>query len=204
MEQHKEPDIQLEQWNPPVKEWGPVYKAIFRAFGMIWRAGKIETVVLFFLMLIQGVLPVFILYLSKDAINMVIAIADMNDQSFWDAAPLLIGLALATIVMQIMEPIFLLVKSVLGDKMRRYVALLVMETANQHPGIAHFEDPKLHDQLQRVRRVEGSSADLVIYAFQAGSDFWALISVSYLSILVSSTGTPPSNVLRVTLRLGTL
>ena len=30
MEQHKEPDIQLEQWNLPVKEWGPVYKAIFR------------------------------------------------------------------------------------------------------------------------------------------------------------------------------
>ena len=49
---------------------------------MIWRAGKVETVVLFFLMLIQGVLPVFILYLSKDAINMVIAIADTNDQSF--------------------------------------------------------------------------------------------------------------------------
>lgn len=44
MEQHKEPDIQLEQWNPPVKEWGPVYKAIFRAFSMIWRAGKVETV----------------------------------------------------------------------------------------------------------------------------------------------------------------
>ena len=114
---------------------------------------------------------------------MVIAIADTNDQSFWDAAPLLIGLALATVIMQIMEPIFLLVKSVLGDKMRRYVALLVMETANQHPGIAHFEDPKLHDQLQRVRRVEGSSADLVIYAFQAGSDFWALISVAiFLSL----------------------
>ena len=50
MEQHKESDIQLEQWNPPVKEWGPVYKAIFRAFGMIWHAGKVETVVLFFLM----------------------------------------------------------------------------------------------------------------------------------------------------------
>ena len=44
MEQHKEPDIQLEQWNPPVKEWGPVYKSIFRAFSMIWRAGKVETV----------------------------------------------------------------------------------------------------------------------------------------------------------------
>ena len=183
MEQHKEPDIQLEQWNPPVKEWGPVYKAIFRAFSMIWRAGKVETVVLFFLMLIQGVLPVFILYLSKDAINMVIAISDTNDQSFGDAVPLLIALALATIVMQIMEPIFLLVKSVLGDKMRRYVALLVMETANQHPGIAHFEDPKLHNQLQRVRRVEGSSADLVIYAFQAGSDFWELLSVAlFLSL----------------------
>ena len=183
MKQQKEPDIQLEQWNPPVKEWGPVYKAIFRSFGMIWKAGKVETVVLFFLMLIQGVLPVCLLYLSKDAINMVIAIADTNDQSFGDAAPLLIGLALATVIMQIIEPIFLLVKSVLGDKMRRYVALLVMETANQHPGIAHFEDPKLHDQLQRVRHVEGSSADLVIYAFQAGSDFWALISVAiFLSL----------------------
>ena len=179
MEQQIEPDIQLEQWNPPVTEWGPVYKAIFRAFGMIWRAGKIQTVILFILMLIQGLLPVFILYLSKDAINMVIAIADTNDQSFWDAAPLLIGLAFATIVMQIIEPIFLLAKSILGDNMRRYVALLVMETANQHPGIAHFEDPKLHDQLQRVRHVEGSSADLVVYTFQAGSDFWELLSVSF-------------------------
>ena len=65
MEQHKEADIQLEQWNPPVKEWGPVYKAIFRAFSMIWRAGKVETVVLFLLMLVQGVLPVFILYLKQ-------------------------------------------------------------------------------------------------------------------------------------------
>ena len=183
MKKDKEPDIQLEEWSPPVKEWGPVYKAIFRAFGMIWKAGKVETFVLFFLMLIQGLLPVFILYLSKDAIDMVIAISDTNDQSFGSVVPLLIALALATIVMQIIEPIFLLVKSILGDKMRRYVALLVMETANQHPGIAHFEDPKLHDQLQRVRQVEGSSADLVVYAFQAGSDFWELLSVAlFLSL----------------------
>ena len=177
MKENKEPDIQLEEWNPPVKEWGPVYKAIFRAFGMIWRAGKIETLVLFFLMFIQGLLPAVILYLSKDAINMVIAISDANDQSFGDVAPILIALALATIAMQIIGPIFLLVKSILGDKMRRYVALLVMEAANRHPDIAHFEDPKLHDQLERVRQVEGSSADLVVYAFQAGSDFWGLISV---------------------------
>ena len=183
MEQQKEPDIQLEEWNPPVKEWGPVYKAIFRSFGMIWAAGKVEASVISLLMLIQGLLPALILYLSRDVIDMVIAISDSNDQSFRDVAPLLIALALATIVMQIMEPIFLLVKSILGDKMRRHVALLVMETANQHPGIAHFEDPKLHDQLQRVRQVEGSSADLVIHAFQAGSDFWALLSVAlFLSL----------------------
>ena len=106
--------------------------------------------------------------------------------------------------MQVMEPIFLLVKSVLGDKMRRYVALLVMETANQHPGIAHFEDPKLHDQLQRVQHVEGSSADLVIYAFQAGSNFLGVDFRSHLSIPVSSTGILPANALCTTLRLGTL
>ncbi len=179
----KEPDIQLEQWNPPVKAWGPVYKAIFRSFGMIWTAGKVEASVIFLLMLIQGLLPVLILYLSRDIIDTVIAISDTNNQSFRDVAPLLIALALATIVLQIIGPIFLLMKSILGDKMRRHVTLLVMETANRHPDIAHFEDPKLHDQLQQVGHIEQSSAGLVIHAFQAGSDFWGLISVAlFLSL----------------------
>ncbi len=183
MEKKKEPDIQLEEWDPRFKEWGPVYKAIFRSFGMIWTAGKVETFVIFLLMLIQGLLPTLILYLSRDVIDMIIAIRDANDQGFGDVVPLLIALALATIVMQIIGPIFLLMKSVLGDKMRRHVALLVMETANQHPDITHFEDPKLHDQLRRVRQVQSRSADLVIYAFQAGSVFWGLLSVAlFLSL----------------------
>ena len=183
MEKEKEPDIQLEQWNPPVKEWGPVYRAIFRSFGMIWTAGKVEASVIFLLMLIQGLLPVLILYLSRDVIDTVVAVSDTNNQSFRDVAPLLIALALATIVLQIIGPIFLLMKSILGDKMRRHVTLLVMETANRHPDIAHFEDPKLHDQLQQVGHIEQSSAGLVIHAFQAGSDFWGLISVAlFLSL----------------------
>ena len=183
MENKKEPDIQLEQWNPPVKEWGPVYRAIFRSFGMIWTAGKVEASVIFLLMLIQGLLPVLILYLSRDVIDTVVAVSDTNNQSFRDVAPLLIALALATIVLQIIGPIFLLMKSILGDKMRRHVTLLVMETANRHPDIAHFEDPKLHDQLQQVGHIEQSSAGLVIHAFQAGSDFWGLISVAlFLSL----------------------
>lgn len=180
MEQQKEPDIQLEEWNPPVKEWGPVYKAIFRAFGMIWTAGKVEAFVIFLLMLIQGLLPALILYLSRDVIDMVIAISGTNDQGFRDVVPLLILLSLATITLQIIGPIFLLMKSILGDKMRRHVTLLVMETANRHPDITHFEDPKLHDQLQRVRHIEGSCAGLVIDVFGAGSDFWGLISVALL------------------------
>ena len=183
MKKKKEPDIQLEEWNPRFKEWGPVYKAIFRSFGMIWTAGKVETFVIFLLMLIQGLLPTLILYFSRDVIDMVIAIAATNDQGFRDVALLLIALALATIVLQIIGPIFLLMKSLLGDRMRRHVALLAMETANQLPDIAHFEDPKLHDQLRQVRQVQSRSTDLVIYAFQAGSVFWGLLSVALFLFL---------------------
>ena len=175
--------IKLEQWSPPIKKWGPVYKAIFRSFGMIWASGKFETLLIFLLMLCQGVLPVFILYLSRDVIDIVIAISDESHQSFRDVIPLLIALAVATVVLQTTGPIFLSVKSILGDRMRRHVTLLVMEAADRHPDLAHIENPKLHDQLQQVRQIERSSADLAVYAFQAGRDFWELISISvFLSI----------------------
>ena len=183
MKRQKESDIQLEQWNPPVKEWGPVYKAIFRSFGMIWTAGKVETLLIFFLMFIQGLLPVLILYLSRDIIDMVIVISGSNEQGFREVAPVLMVLALATVVLQTTGPIFLAIKSILGDKMRRHLTLLVMETSNRHPDLAHIEDPKLHDQLQQVRHIERSSADLVVYAFQAGRDCWELLSTAlFLSL----------------------
>ena len=186
MKEKTEPDIQLEQWDVPIREWGPVYKAIFRSFGMIWIAGRVHTLVIFLLMLVQGLLPAVILYLSRDVIDMVIAISDTNDQSFRDVVPFLIALALATIILQIIGPIFLLMKSVLGDRMRRHMTLLVLEAANRHPDITHFEDPKLHDELQQVQQVEEGSADLVIRAFKSGSDLWALVSVSFFMSLFHS------------------
>lgn len=183
MTDKKETAIKLETWSPPVREWGPVYKAIFRSFGMIWASGKIETFLIFLLMFIQGLLPVFILYLSRDVIDMVIAISDESHQSFRGVIPPLIALAVVTVVLQTTGPIFLSVKSLLGDRMRRHLTLLVMETANQHPDIAHFEDPQLHDQLQQVQQIERSSADLIVYAFQAGRDFWELLSTAlFLSL----------------------
>ena len=183
MKKKKESDIQLEKWNPPVREWGPVYKAILRAFGMIWTAGKVETLVILLLMLIQGLLPVLILYLSRDVIDAVIAISDDNNQDFWDVVPLFIALSVATVLLQTTGPIFLAVKSILGDRMRRHLTLLVMEAADRHPDLAHIEDPKLHDQLQQVRQIEGSSADLVVYAFGAGRDLWELLSTAlFLSL----------------------
>ena len=175
----KESDIKLEQWNPPLKEWGPVYKAIFRSVGMIWTAGKVETLVIFFLMLIQGLLPVFILHLSRDVIDIAIAISDENNQSFRDVIPPLITLTLVTIVLQTTGPIFLSVKSILGDKMRRYLTLLVMEAADRHPDLAHIEDPKLYDQLQQVRQIELSSVELVVYAFKAGRDLLELLFAAF-------------------------
>ena len=130
-------------------------------------------------MLIQGLLPVLILYLSRDIIDLVIAISGTNDQSFREVVPLLVALALATVVLQTTGPIFLAVQSILGDRMRRHLTLLVMEAANRHPDLAHIEDPKLHDQLQQVREIERSSANLGIYAFQGGSDLWQLLSTAF-------------------------
>ncbi len=179
MKEKKEADIHLEEWNPPVKEWGPVYKAIFRAFGMIWEAGKVETLVLFFLMVLQGLLPVLILYLSRDVIDLVLSLSDAGSQDFGPVVPLLIALALATVFLQITGPIFLVTKSILGDRLRRHVTLLVMKAADRHPDLAHIEDPKRHDQLQQVRHIERSSADLAVYAFQAGRDFWELLSAAF-------------------------
>lgn len=43
---------------------------------MIWTAGKVEALVIFLLMLIQGLLPALILYLSRDVIDAEILILD--------------------------------------------------------------------------------------------------------------------------------
>ncbi len=157
-----------------------VFRVLFRSLPILWKAAPLETFALSVLLLIQGLVPVLLVWLTKVAVDSVVALAGGESPSiqvFW----LVVLWGGALFFESIIGPgIFMLVGN-LNEKLTAHINILLMEKANKLPGLYEFEDQAFYDDLKILQKQASSRpVNLIIILVAAGRQFITLIGMLFL------------------------
>jgi len=122
-----------------------------RAVRLVWSVAPWQTSVLAGLVVLQGLVPAFGVYLTKLVVDAVVALTTGTDAglplwqlvALWGAA-LVLGSALG--------PWITLLQGNLGERLTLHVNLLLIRKANALPDLSPFEDAAFHDDMDVLRR----------------------------------------------------
>ena len=149
------------------------------ALRLVWHASPRLTVVIVALLTLQAALAPLQLILARVLLDR--TAHDMGVTTGHDALALLwplpvwFALVAATVVVsQLVQPVALTVRSLVGDHLTAYVTEQIIRAANRWQGLARFEDPAFADDLPRARG-QAARSGLDLLMFGAGT---ALLLVS--------------------------
>src|SRR5262245_33449720 len=151
---------------------------------MVWRAARGWTVAWAILLLIQGVLPAVSVYLTRSAVNALVAA--LNTGSGWDILqPVLIPLALLAGVIiagQLMQSASDWVRTIQAEYVQDYMSNLVHEKSTS-VDLGFFESPAFFDRLFRARS-DASSRPLALLENSGGLLQNAVTFISMSAVLL--------------------
>jgi ATP-binding cassette subfamily B protein len=123
-----------------------------RALNLVWTAARGWTVVWIALLIIQGILPVAIVTLTKVLVDSLVAAVDAGGA--WDAVrgPLLLALLMAGLLLitELLRALTRYVRTAQGELVSDHISGLIHERAVA-ADLAHYETPSYHDRLHRAR-----------------------------------------------------
>jgi ATP-binding cassette subfamily B protein len=122
-----------------------------RALGLAWAAAPVPATGFVTLMIVRGVLPVFMVYLTRSLVNSVVMlIGHPADQSLWRqalAAAALMGLVMAAV--EVLACITGYLETVLAERTQDHMHCLI-QTKAVSLDLQFFESPEYYDLLQRA------------------------------------------------------
>lgn len=126
------------------------------ALRLMWRASPLVLLGVLLLLVLQALLPLLQLALSKAVIDRIALDLDRAGATDTIAAhlPLAAWIALTAAVLAIGEvarPVSTTLRSMAGDRMTGYLSEQLIHATNRWRGLERFEDPSFADDLQRVR-----------------------------------------------------
>ncbi len=123
-----------------------------RALALVWRATKKLTIIWFILLLIQGILPVATVYLTRALVDSLVFA--VGGGGAWETVqtPLLLALLMAAIMLltRVLQAAVRWVRTAQSDLVRDYMQGLVHDRAIK-ADLAYYETPEYHDQMHRAR-----------------------------------------------------
>ena len=123
-----------------------------RALRMVWNAAKVWTIAWTLLLILQGVLPVVNVYLTKAVVNSLVTA--LGDKASWAAIrPTLLYVLFIAIVLLFMEGLRSLnswVRAAQSELVSDYISDLIHEKAVSLD-LGFYETPNYYDQLHRAR-----------------------------------------------------
>ena len=129
---------------------------LMRALGLVWQATPAWTAAWAVILVIQGLLPVATVYLTRALVNQLVDVVDAaaTDSLVWEAlqpvALIVLAFALILIVTEILRGLITYIRTVQAEKVRDYIAELV-QTQSMRVDIAFYDSPAYFDQLYRAR-----------------------------------------------------
>ena len=159
-----------------------------RALALVWNAAPRWTAAWSVLLVIQGLLPVAMVFLTRTVVDRLTGsgTTDVTPGSLRDVIVPVVIMAALFLASEIMRAVTRLVRTAQADLVRDHVSGLVHEKTT-HADLAQFESPEFHDRLHRARRDshEGPTAlvqnlgSLVQYSITLGAMAIVLISFGW-------------------------
>ncbi len=123
-----------------------------RALKLVWTAARGWTVAWIALLVIQGILPVAIVTLTRTLVDSLVAAVDADGA--WDAvrSPLLLALLMAGLLLisELLRALTRYVRTAQGELVSDHISRLIHDRAVA-ADLAHYETPSYHDRLHRAR-----------------------------------------------------
>lgn len=131
-----------------------------RSFSLIWAASPLHTAAWSVLLVIQGILPGLLVYLTKLVVDsLVVAV---NSQGSWEKIrPAVFYIAATAVVMlltEVFQSLLEMVRTAQADIIQDYVKALIHDKSAAMD-MAHFESHEYHDRLEQATS-EGASRPL--------------------------------------------
>ncbi|NNE99472.1 MAG: ABC transporter ATP-binding protein [Pyrinomonadaceae bacterium] len=122
-----------------------------RGISLIWNAGKIWVIGQFFLMVVRGVLPAALIYLTKLFVDSVIeTIRTPNQEQITEVIWLGISFAVLTILYEILGGVNSLILTAQKENLTDHVFELIHKKAAK-TDLAFYEQPEVFNHLHRAR-----------------------------------------------------
>ena len=166
---------------------GGFFSRLAYIFKMVWNTGHWILIAMVLISLFNGVMPVVGSLLSKEILNeLQLIISTEEPVLFWGSMVmfLLIFWFVYRILLQVIAQLSHAVIRVAGEKVVRYVKLMIMEKARE-VDLASFDRPEFYENLENANREAGNRPIQVISAtFDVVSKLISL--ASYVIILVAA------------------
>lgn len=122
-----------------------------RSFALLWKSSPIHTIIWATLLVIQGILPGIIVYLTKLVVDSLSAA--VNSQGDWtkiSTSLTYIGFIVGTMLLsEIIQSLLEMVRADQSDIVQDYVTKLVHDKSATLD-MEHFESPEYHDRLEQA------------------------------------------------------
>jgi ATP-binding cassette subfamily B protein len=125
---------------------------LLRALGLVWDAARRWTIVWFLLLVIQGLLPVAIVYLTRTLVNNLVTVlqADASWNSFLTVLPLVILMAALLLLGELLNYAASFVRTVQSELVKDHISGLI-HRQSVAADIAFYDDPDYYDRLYRAQ-----------------------------------------------------
>jgi ATP-binding cassette subfamily B protein len=125
---------------------------LMRALVMVWDAARLWTVLWLVLLIIQGLLPVVSVYLTRDLVNaLTVALQEAPTwNSFRSVLPYAVGMALVLLLTELFSYAAGYVRSVQGEMVRDHISGLIHKRSVS-ADLALYDSPNYYDRLYRAQ-----------------------------------------------------
>ena len=133
-----------------LQEKGRKFLTFIRTMRLLWQAAPLSLGVLSGIALLQGLMPVFTIYLTKLVVDAAVALAGGGQGALplWQLISLwCVSLLAGTGI----TPWRTLIVQNLHDRFDAYLNRMLLDKANSLPDLGHYENPQFYDDVQFLR-----------------------------------------------------
>ncbi len=161
---------------------------LWRAFLLVWNTGRAWTVAWILLLILQGLLPVANVYLTRTLINLLVVLVASPSKDWAALRPVVFTAALMALVLlvnEILRSAARIIRIAQSERVKDYVSGLI-HAQSTRIDLAFYESPDYYDQMYRAR-VDASHRPVALME-NIGSLFQNSITLGAMAVVLVPFG----------------
>lgn len=157
-------------------------KLTVKTLPLFWESSRIYTLILLFILPLQGILPALSLWFAKGIIDEISLGGEMNLASLLFL--LFILWMIVAFISSILSPLEMTFQGLMTDKLIAHINIMLMNKSAELHDITYFEDPSFHDDIQIIEQ-EAAWRPVNLMVFIAGVIRNTITGISMVLLLIS-------------------